>query len=216
MKRSMSAAVAAVALLPASAIAQVGTGGGDDLGTVIVRVEEDWEVVLLEPEMDLTSPQFHTVMSPFGDVDEEHFQTSWNYRELDDFASGGLQTSQWHGENWSGSKEFRQDTLSLTAETVRWTQVMRTTGSSLNFRIKDGQSQTWGSFGGAESRITTSATIPNLNGYRPATSAANSWISYGQNRVSILRIVEARGYDANDVLVVHDTTSRVIFQQQSE
>ena len=58
---------------------------------VIMRVEEDWEVVLNEPGSDVNAPQFHTVMSPFGDLDSLYAQITWNYRELPDFEAGGLQ-----------------------------------------------------------------------------------------------------------------------------
>ena len=34
-----------------------------DEGTVVMRVEEDWEAVLNDPGQDLTAPQFHTTVS---------------------------------------------------------------------------------------------------------------------------------------------------------
>ncbi len=216
MNRFMFIACAAAFVLPTSLLAQTTTGGsGGDLSTMVMRVEEDWEAVLLEPDLDLTAPQFHTIMSPYGGTDGLHFQTSWNYRDINGFISGGLQTVAWDGDFENTSKAFRDDSVSNAAETIRWTQVLRTTGGTLNFRIKDGTSQTWGAFGGSESRISLTASVPNLDGYRPGTSVANSWISYGENRVMLLRIREARGYDADGNLVVHDQTSRVVFQQSN-
>jgi hypothetical protein len=57
----------------------------------VVRVEEDWELDVNEPNDDTTAPQFHTVMSPMPDLASYHAQTLWNYRETPDFVAGGVQ-----------------------------------------------------------------------------------------------------------------------------
>ena len=57
----------------------------------VVRVEEDWMLVLNEPDGNVDSPQFHTVMSPFSDASSFFAQVLWNYRETPDFVTGGVQ-----------------------------------------------------------------------------------------------------------------------------
>src|SRR5512132_668997 len=63
-----------------------------DEGSSVTRVEEDWQLVLNEPDADCESPQFHTVMSPFTNSDGHYAQTLWNYREAnEEYLAGGLQ-----------------------------------------------------------------------------------------------------------------------------
>lgn len=178
----------------------------------VMWIEEDWEAVLNEPTEDLTAPQFHTVMSPFGDLDSYHFVTTWNYRENPDFSPGGLMTWAWNGETELASKAFREDSLSTAAETIRWTQSLRTTGSQLIFRVLNGQSQTWGAFGGSESRLVESVSVPSLAGYSTASSVKESWITFGANRVNVLRITEVRYYNEDHILVYKDTAPKVVYQ----
>ena len=35
----------------------------------VIQVEEDWVLVLNEPDEAIDAPQFHTMMSPFGDAE---------------------------------------------------------------------------------------------------------------------------------------------------
>jgi len=180
----------------------------------VMRVEEDWEVVLNEPGSDVDAPQFHTIISPYANLDSYHLQVCWNYREQYDFAAGGMQLLAWKGEASAGYKSYREDKLSTVAETVSWTQSVTTTGCSLTFEVKNGSSITWGNFGGALLRLTGNVYVPNLNNYSPTTSAAESWISYGANRVDLLRIKEVRHYDAEGRLISRDQTPRIVYQLQ--
>lgn len=208
---SVGACVVALGL-SSEAVAQIGddttnTGSGD-----VMRVEEDWEAVLNEPGANLSAPQFHTVMSPLGHTDSYHFQAVWNYRELPNYQNGGLQVLAWDGENEAGSKSFREDALSSAAETVSWTQVLKYSSGALTFRIKDGQSTTWSSFGGTEARLSGTVYIEqNLNGYSPSVSVGKSWITYGSNRVSLLRIKAIRYYNVSGVLLQTDSAPKVVF-----
>ena len=179
----------------------------------VLAVVEDWELVLHEPNEALNAPQFHTVMSPFGHLDSLFAQVTWNYRELADFVAGGLQIQAWDGETPLADKSFGSEKLSTTAETVRWTQILRTDGAYVSFTIKNGQSTTWGSFGypAQNMKISGAANLPNLNGYNPSLSVGNSRITFGSNRVESLKITEVRYYGASGLLGV-DTTDRVVFE----
>lgn len=183
----------------------------DDDNPDVIRVEEDWAMDLVEPEGELCTPQFHTMMSPSSQTTPLCFQTTWNYRELPDFTAGGLQLQAWSGESALVSKSVGSTSLSNSAETVKWTQVLKANGTSVSFQIKDGQSSTWGSFGGESMTISTGGVYSNLNGYSAGLSRSNSWISFGRNRVKLLVIKQVRKYGAEGLISV-DSTPKVVFK----
>lgn len=167
----------------------------------VLRVEEDWELVVNEPDGDATSPQFHTVMSPFGHVDSFHAMTLWNYRETPDFVPGGVQLHSYNGETLVRMRSIESGSLSTTAETITWTQSLETDGTTLTFSITDGNSTTWGTFG-RDMNISSSANLSQLNDYDPSTSMLNSCITYGANRVESFKIKRVRYYGASGLLYV--------------
>jgi len=176
----------------------------------VTRVEEDWELVLLEPDGDLLAPQFHTVISPFGHLDDFYAQTTWNYQELPIFRPGGFQVQGWQDERVVNTKSFDLAEFSRTSETVVWTQVVETNETWTAFALIDGASVTWGGFGGIFTVVSGFHGMPNLDTYSPNVSVENSWITYGANRVTSLKIVEVRYYDT-DGLLYTDTTQRAVF-----
>ena len=177
----------------------------------ITRVEEDWLLWVGQPADAIFSPQFHTVMSPFGNMEAYYFQVTWNYLELPDFTSGGFQVQSWNGEDHLENQDVYSSELSRTAEIITWTQVLETNGQQIGFSVMDGVSSSWGTFGHPETTIIHDGSISNLNGYRPDVSVGNSWITYGQNRVAILKIKAVRYYGAHG-LIRTDSTSRVVYQ----
>lgn len=201
--------LALLCLVPIAVICQVLYA---DDSPAIMRVEQDWEVVLNEPDLQLDAPQFHTILSPCGNLDSYYLMVCWNYREQVDFASGGMQLLAYNGENLIGKKSYREDKLSTAAETISWTQVARTNGSVLSFEIANGSSTTWGAFGGSDTNLSGEVGVANLNGYSTSVSSANSWVSYGANRVNVLRIKEVRYYDAADNLISRDSEPKIVYQ----
>lgn len=83
-----------------------------DEGNRVMRVEEDWEVVLNQPNLNMNAPQFHTACSPFGSVSALYLQICWNYREQAEFAPGGLQLVAWVGD-WVPVREPTAGTSSV-------------------------------------------------------------------------------------------------------
>ncbi len=200
--------VVATVLLSAPA---AGSGPGD----TVIRVEEDWVLVLNQPDGDVVAPQFHTVTSPMGGLDSLFAQVTWNYRELPEFASGGLQLQGWKGEEAAVVRSFGSRKLSTVAETVTWTQALEIDGSQIAFTIGNGQSVTWGSFGypAQNMHIQGGTRLADLNAYDAAISVDNSGITYGSNRVSRLMITEVRRYGPSGLLS-RDTTDRVVFSAE--
>jgi hypothetical protein len=174
----------------------------------VVRVEEDWELDLNEPNDDTTAPQFHTVMSPTADLDSYHAQTLWNYRENPNFVPGGVQLHSYNGESLVRMRSIESRSLSTTAETITWTQSLETDGTTLTFAITDGLSTTWGTFG-RDMNISSTANLAQLNEYAPETSAMNSCVTFGANRVQSLVIKRVRYYGATGLLYT-DTTERPV------
>ncbi len=178
--------------------------------SVVCRVEEDWKLVLNEPGTEINAPQFHTAMSPFGNLQQQYAQVLWNYREAPDFLPGGLQLESWNGEEDVSQFDVGDTSLSEDAETITWTQRLETTPSSVQFKIVDGHSSSWGDFGGDQMTTTLNVALPSLATYATSVSKDNSGVSFGANRVNLLVITEVRFYGP-DGLIHKDTTPVVIF-----
>ncbi|MBI4717927.1 MAG: hypothetical protein HY763_09005 [Planctomycetes bacterium] len=183
----------------------------DPLLALPIRVEEDWKLVLNEPDGGIDSPQFHTVMSPYTDLDSYYAQVTWNYRETPDFLSGGLQLQSWNGESQLNRRSIAKSQLSTTAETITWTQSLTIAGALLSFDILNGNSTTWGTFG-RDMTIALDASLSFLGDYSPDVSAANACVTYGSNRVDLFVLTEVRWYGADGSLVAVDSTPRVVYE----
>ncbi len=191
--------------LPGAGDSGTGTGTTSD----VIRVEEDWELVLNEPDGKVGAPQFHTAISPFAEPGWLYAQVTWNYWELPRFEPGGLQLQAWSGDHSLYETSFGSAELSTSSETVTWTQVMSTTGTSLTFLVLNGNSETWGSFGGNTLRITGHISLFDLDSYDPDTSVDNSGVTYGANRVESLGITQVRRYGPSGLISVDNTRRRV-------
>ncbi|OHB78339.1 MAG: hypothetical protein A2W31_09250 [Planctomycetes bacterium RBG_16_64_10] len=179
-----------------------------------MRVEEDWELVLAAPAAIKTAPQLETVISPLGHVNSVFARTTWNYREQLDFQPGGMQLQAWHGGVFLARTDFGSNDLSTVSETVTWTQSLQTDGTVLTLRISNGQSTTWGSFGGTSLTLRGVVNLPNLDGYCTDVSVANSGITFGSHRVLLLRITAVRRFDASGNLLSTDTAPTVVYQHE--
>lgn len=179
-------------------------------GDPVVRIEEDWELVLNEPNGSATSPQFHTIMSPNPDLESYYAQVTWNYRETPEFASGGIQLQSWIGDARLTRRTAEYGRLSTVAETITWTQVLELKAGALSFDVRDGQSTTWGPFG-RDLRLDDSSSLDSLDSYDSSVSVENSWISYGSNRVESLVIKRVRRIHASGQ-VDTDNEPKVVFE----
>jgi len=185
-----------------------------ETGPTIMRVEEDWELILATPDPDSDAPQVTCVISPTGDVTSVYAAFELNHQSLPSFTPGGLQLQVWDGEVPLSHRRFPTAAiLAQPEEVVRWTQSVELVDGCLVFEIVGGSSGTWGRFGGQgylKSGIGT--TLQNLNAYHPSVSVANSGVSYAANRVESLilrtvRVVTSTGE------VLEDPTVRPVYQQ---
>ena len=87
--------------------------------------------------------------------------------------------------------------MATPGERVTWTQTMTLTRGGeaivLTFEIINGQSTSWGRFGGqGYLRSSVATELQSLNGYNPRLSVLNSSVGYAANRVQSLAIREVR------------------------
>lgn len=179
----------------------------------VVRVEQDWELVVGAPDPDHVTPQLVCVLSPFDHVRSLHAAFELNQRSHAQFTSGGLQLQVWDGEE-TLTEQTSESTavLDTEGETITWTQKMALVDGTLVFAVTDGQSSTWGNFGfsGEELVVTAGSRLTNLNGYSTAASVANSGAGYGANRVRKLAIKRVRLYTASGEQT-SDNNEKVIY-----
>ncbi|MHB1038362.1 MAG: hypothetical protein ACYC0Y_27370 [Pirellulales bacterium] len=181
--------------------------------TDVTRVEEDWQLVVREPDTGTNAPQVTTAMSPTGNLGSLHMAFELNHQTWPSYVSGGLHLVLWDGETPLGVQSSpRTAMLATAAETVRWTQSMRLEGSNLVFEVLNGNSATWGDFGGTGYLKSQAATsLANLNGYDPAVSVDKTKIGFATNRIESLTLMSVRKYGANGVLMSEDETHWVVF-----
>jgi hypothetical protein len=198
---------AAVNLAPAATMFQSSSN--------VMQVEEDWELVIDEPDPERVSPQIGIVMQPFGDVKDLYFVYELNFRVNPEWGPGGMEIQLWHNGQQSGSSKLGMEVLQYANETVRWTQRLRVRGDDsyryLCLRVVNGTSQSWGSFGGSEPlHLNYSTSRSHLNSYDPAHSVSNSGITYASHRVRSLKLTAVRAYGADFTTLLWENTDPVV------
>src|SRR4029078_11723225 len=83
---------AAIALLGVSSAARAQN---------VVRVDEDWELVLGAPDQLVCGPQVVTSISPYPDIAGTHFTMEINHRSLPYWTPGGIQLHHLYVEDRS-------------------------------------------------------------------------------------------------------------------
>jgi hypothetical protein len=180
----------------------------------LVHVEEDWQLVIAEPDNNSCGPQVSCTMSPAGDIDWTYFTLEINHRSVPYWTPGGITLHQWYGESRIQSMD-RQDrsVMNTENEVVTWTQSLDVHGNVLSFQVKSGASSTWGSFGYSGHLKLQSWWNGDLNGYTPDVSVNRSGVAYASNRVRSLKILRVRG-TLDDGTTAEDNTVRVVYQLQ--
>lgn len=178
--------------------------------TNVIRVEEDWELEVKQPDPDTQGPQVTCVTSPNGNVDGFFAAFNLNHRPLPEYQAGGLQLQLWHGEDALANWKVSGGLLSQNNEQVRWTTQMTVENGELTFAVVAGSSATWGGFGGDSLRGSLPTELTNLNSYNPDVSVQNSGVGYAGNRVISLVLRAVRLY-SKDGLLVEDTQPKQVY-----
>ncbi len=185
-----------------------------DFGSPVHKVEEDWELVLNEPSAENAAPQVTCAISPVGNFDGVYANLELNHGTLPAYSAGGLQLQAWNGETWLTVRDYENSTLHHSGEVVTWTSRMWLSGGLLSFRVANGNSTSWGSFGsGGNIKLSLNTNLSDLNGYDPNATVSHSGIGFGSQRVQSLKLKKVRYYDSAGNLLHEDTTPRVVHQQ---
>ncbi|MCA9197717.1 MAG: hypothetical protein KDA87_09275 [Planctomycetales bacterium] len=160
----------------------------------VVKVEETWSLEVGAPNPEANAPQITMAMSPTGGLLEDYFIFTVNMRPEPSFEPGGLQVQRWYGDEKIQEKDGPvTDEMATWGETVSWKQVMSVDNGQLTFEIRDGSSETWGSFGGqGYLKIQIAQGYNSLNDYDPRTSITQSGIGFSGNRVASLTLQQIR------------------------
>jgi hypothetical protein len=179
----------------------------------ILRVEEDWELVLGNPDANSVGPQIVTTMSPRGGIDGTFFTLELNHRSAPTWTPGGITIHRWNAD-WRMASYDRADRSVMTTnnETVTWTQALYFDNGQLAYKVFNGTSTTWGSFGYTGTvKLLCSYGTPNFNTYSPDISVAQSGAAFAGNRVQSLKIKQIRT-TLNNGQVQTDSTERIVQQ----
>lgn len=197
------------------AVAWVGAASAQTTAT-IVRVEEDWEVVIGTPDPTTSGPQVICTISPVGNVDSFHATLELNHHDIPTFAPGGVQFEIWQGDVALNERKFpNRSLLDVPGETITWTQAMELSEGELYFEIINGNSETWGAFGGqGYLKGSVETTLTSLNYYDPEVSIVNSGVSYAGNRVRSLLLKKVRVYLSTGEMYEDDAAPRVVHSSQ--
>jgi hypothetical protein len=177
----------------------------------VVKVEEDWELVVGTPDPGSAGPQITCTMSPTGNLNGVYSILTLNHRSHPSFVAGGMQLQVWNGDaTLNAHNSADNGLLSTEGENASWTKTMSLSDGLLVFDIVNGSSTTWGEFGGLQTATTVELT--NLNAYSPTVSVANSGVNFAANRVRSLVLKRVRlTLSSGDVL--EDNTQRLVHQQ---
>lgn len=156
----------------------------------VVKVCEEWEVTVGEPNSGRNAPQLTMIMSPNGDLEHDYFSFLLNFHVDPDYRPGGMQVIRYRGDRVEDSQSAPlHDMLHHDGETIRWRQTLSVHEGLLTFEVDQGSSESWGSFGeNGQLRTTASTSLTNLNSYLPRISLTESGIGFAGNRVESLQL----------------------------
>jgi hypothetical protein len=165
----------------------------------IWKVEEDWELVINEPEDNTNSPQVTFFMTPSADLDQTYFQLQMNYEADEVYTAGGFHVAAVRGEEiLDEARSHNQSLLTVDGDVIRWTTVTAVVNNKLLFAVKDGHCASWGDFGGPEYLVEMPAhSIQDLSNYSHAQSETTIDIGFGGNRVDSVRLRKIRLFHNN-------------------
>jgi hypothetical protein len=184
----------------------------EDDGGKVVAIEEDWELVLKEPDEETEAPQVTCILAPSNSDHDVFAAFNINHKSYPAYDAGGLHLQLWDDDTPLDSATFASDALLKTNnEVISWTSRMRLDDGKLYFEIVSGSSTTWGDFGSSGAlKVSFATEAENLNQYDPQTSVANSGVGYAGNRVASLKLKAVRkALHSGDV--VEDNSPRTVY-----
>jgi hypothetical protein len=187
-------------------------------GTPPDQIEEDWQVVIANPDATAVGPQITTCMSPIPDPSLGFITFYLNYRDYPTWSPGGMQMKAYGpipGPGTSApvvdSDSSGTEVCQTPGETISWTQRMSLANGNVRYDVVNGQSTTWGSFGQGRGldAVSLPSSLTDLSGYNPNYSVSKSGASWQANRVTTMRLLQVRYYSRGS-LISTDTTPRTV------
>lgn len=160
-----------------------------------MRIEEDWELAITQPDSQLDAPQVLVTVSPFSAGSTYYFEVDLNHASYPAYDSGGVQIRVMDdGTCLSQKRILSGSRLSVDSDVIRWTNIIERQSNGIAFGIANGDSLSWGTFGDSTSYVTLQGARDFS--YSPATSLAESGITYASNRVKALTLRRVRYVDS--------------------
>lgn len=185
-------------------------------GPTITKIEEDWVVQVGDPDFGSTAPQISIVTTPYDSLTKPYTVLEINNVTLPDYYGGGLQLQSWVSNvNVSSVNHSSLSSLAIPDEEIKFTMRMSIYAGRVRVRVTNGQSQTWGTFGGRGMSLGLESELTNLNGYSPSRSVQFSRVGYAPNRVKLLQLKEVRYYSGT-TLVKTDSEAKTVVSTATE
>ncbi len=180
------------------------------------RVEEDWKLVIADPDPAGSGPQITTCMFPDDGKSSQFVAFNLNYRANPSFATGGVQIQTWDDGVEADSSSQGSAQCNTANEQITWTQRMSLSQGAMTYSIENGVSTTWGKFGQGNGllNVNVNSLANSFDSYNPATSAARSGVGWQKNRVSQLTLLQVRYYSGGN-LVSTDSQPRPVVDSAS-
>lgn len=170
---------------------------GASAQTNLMRIEEDWELELREPDTRLDAPQILIVLNPLGETSSDHFEVDLNHASIPNYSSGGLQIRAMSDGKCSDQQRLLDgQRLNTDADVIRWTQIVERQAAGFAFGIIAGSAASWGQFGDASTFVSLKTGNPSFN-YSASQSVEHSGITYAGNRVERLTLCRVRLVDSS-------------------
>jgi hypothetical protein len=202
-----------LSVLGTALVAMAALAGSVHAAPISDQVQEDWEVVIGNPNPTEGGPQIATGMSPVSDDSSPSFVLNLNYRDFPSFDAGGMQVQIWNGDQMLSADPGKGTAQCNTSgESISWTQTMKLSSGKISLAIDSGKSTTWGKFGqGNQLSVSGSfaTSLTSFANHSPETSVANSGVPWQRNCVTSMKLVKVRYY-LGGKLVATDSTVRTI------
>ncbi len=207
----------AVAVCASPGAAQDGTATTTPETKRLIRIEEDWVVLIENPDARIASPQILLCLSPDGSFTSDYGLIELNHASQPNWLPGGVQLQGWMGNtNMALFNSPQTDVLERGYDRLVITLAMEVTPDGFTeFSIKNGKSRTWGKFasdGHAKVRVPTHRT--DLSAYTREHSVANTHVTHGAHRVRIMYQRRVRYYWDDGTETV-DGSYRVLHRYRS-
>lgn len=168
----------------------------------LIRVEEDWVLLIKNPDDKIASPQVLVCMSP--DATDTRFLTDYfileiNHATAQGWFAGGMQLQGWKGTaNTAIFNSPKTHVLSRGYDRIQFTVSMQAKGDGYTeFELKNGRSRTWGRFGNDKTKplkVKVPSTRTDLANYKRETTVKNTQVTHGAHRVEIMYQRKVRYY----------------------